>query len=109
MPRASLTNFLTASRLNGALLPVAAGAFGRQRMLLPRGLTPASAANWVSDVRHADEWDPGKGNTLLLMGSIATTARSSSSGQVLLLILLDDSTSPQGKVYLQYCRVPKRR
>ena len=109
VPRGSLTNFLTASGLNSVLLSVPAGAFGGQGMLLPRGLDPGSAANWVSDVRHADEWDPGKGNTPLLMGSVATPARSSSSGQVLLLILLDDSTSPQAKVYLQYCRVPKRR
>jgi len=109
VPRASLTNFLTASGLNDALLPVPAGAFGRQFVSLPRGLDPGSAANWVSDVRHADEWDPGKGNTPLLMGSVATSARSSSKGQVLLLILLDDSTSPQAKVYLQYFRAPKRR
>jgi len=109
VPRGSLTNFLTASGLSGELLPVPAGAFGGQLTPLPRGLDPGSAANWVSDVRHADEWDPGKGNTPLLMGSVATSARSPSSGQVLLLILLDDSTSPQAKVYLQYCHVPKRR
>ena len=62
----------------------------------------------MSDVRRADERDPGKGNTPLLMGSVATSAKSSSRDQVVLLILLDDSTSPQAKVYLQYCRGPKR-
>jgi hypothetical protein len=109
VPRASLTNFLTASGLNGPLLPVPAGAFGRQPMPLPRGLDPGSAANWVSDLRHADEWDPGKGNAPLLLGSVATSAKSSPRDQVLLVILLDDSTSPQAKVYLQYCRGPRRR
>jgi hypothetical protein len=43
------------------------------------------------------------------MGSLATPAKSSSRNQVLLLVLLDDLTSPQAKVYLQYCRGPKRR
>jgi hypothetical protein len=109
VPRASLTNFLTASGLSGALLPVPAGTFGRQLMPLPQGLNPASAVNWVADVRHADEWDPGKGNVPLLLGSVATSAKSSPRDQVLLLILLDDSTSPQAKVYLQYCRGPKLR
>ena len=60
-------------------------------------------------MRHADEWDPGKGNAPLLMGSVATSAKSSPRNQVLLLILLDDSTSLQAKIYLQYCRGPKRR
>jgi hypothetical protein len=109
VPRASLTNFLTASGLKGDLLPVPTGAFGRQIMPLPRGLNAASAVNWVSDVRHADAWDPGKGNTPLLMGSVAPSAKSSPGDRVMLLILVDDSTSPRAKVYLQYCRVPKRR
>ena len=109
VPRASLTNFLTASGLNGGLLPVLAGTFGRQFMPLPQGLNAASALNYVSDVRHAEAWDPGKGNTPLLMGSVATSAKGSPGNQVLLLVLRDDSTSPQAKVYLQYLRGPKRR
>ncbi len=109
VPRASLTNFLAASGLNGPLLPVPAGAFSRQLMTLPRGLNPAAAANWISDVRHADQWDPGKGNVPLLMGSVATSAKSSPRDLVMLLFLLDDSTSTEAKVYLQYCRGPKRR
>ncbi len=54
VPRASLTNFLTASGLNGALLPVPAGTFGQQLMPLPQGLNAASAVNYVSDVRRAE-------------------------------------------------------
>jgi hypothetical protein len=110
VPRTSLTNFLSASGLNGPLMPMPGGAFVPRHVPLPRGLNVGSvAANLVADVCHADQWDPGKGNTPLLMGTEITSAKSSPSDQAMLLILLDNSTSPQAKVYLQYCRGPKRR
>ena len=101
VPRASLTNFLTASGLNAMLLPVPPGAFSSKLMPLPQGLNPAGAVNYIADVRHAEAWDPGKGNTPLLMGSVTAQAKSSPREQVMLLLLLDDSLSPQAKVYLQ--------
>lgn len=109
VPRASLTNFLTLSGLNGEFLPMPAGIFGRQPMPLPGGWDALSAANWLGEMRHADAWDPGKGNSPLRMGVIKTSAKSSPNEQVFLMILLDDSTGPQAKVYLQYCRGPKLR
>ena len=109
VPRASLTNFLTLSSLGTPLLPMPAGTFGRQYMPMFPALNLAGAAEWMSDVRHASEWDPGKGNTPLLMGCIATSAKSSPREQVFMLILVDDSTNAEAKVYLQYFCGPKLR
>src|SRR6266446_6404663 len=49
VPRASLTNFLTLSGLNGEFLPVPAGAFGTRTAPLPVGLDADSAVNWMAD------------------------------------------------------------
>src|ERR1043166_1286221 len=109
VPRSSLTNFLTLSGLNGEFMPVPGGVFARGPIPLPGAINMQGAINWVSDVRHSKQWDPGKGHVPLRMGVVQTTARSSPNGQVFLMILVDDSTNPQANVFLQYCRGPKRR
>jgi hypothetical protein len=109
VPRASLTNFLTSSGLNTMLLPVPPGVFNNKLMALPQALNPGGAVHYIADVRHAEEWDLGKSNAPLLMGSVNSPAKSSPNNQALLLLFLDDSQSPQAKVYFQYARGPKRR
>jgi hypothetical protein len=109
VPRSSLTNLLTLSGLNGEFMPVPGGVFGRGPIPLPGAMNIQGAMNWVSDVRHSKQWDPGQGNVPLRMGVVQTSARSSPKEQVFLMILVDDSTNPQANVFLQYCRGPKRR
>jgi hypothetical protein len=109
VPRNSLTNFLTLSGLNGEFMPVPGGLFGRGPIPLPGALNMQGAIGWVSDVRHSQKWDPGKGNVPLRMGVVKTTARSSPNEQVFLLILLDDSANPAANIFLQYFRGPKKR
>jgi hypothetical protein len=79
-------------------------------------MTPASSEIFQVTRRVAAAFDTagvryflGGSVASAVLGSVATSAKSSPRDQVLLFILLDNSTSPQAKVYLQYCRVPKRR
>jgi hypothetical protein len=109
VPRNSLTNFLTLSGLNGEFIPVPTGLFGRGPIPLPGTLNMQGAMDWVSDVRHSRQWDPGKGNAPLRMGVVQASSRSSPNEHVFLMILVDASTSLEANVFLQYCRGPKRR
>src|SRR5258708_10604498 len=87
VPRASLTNFLTLSGLNGDFHSAPAGAFGRRAMPLPVGLNAGSAVASLADMRHASQSDPGKGNAPLLLGVILPSAKSAPTDQAFLLIL----------------------
>lgn len=109
VPRASLTNFLMLSGLGGELLPVPAQALAIRSVPLPRGLDAGSAVNWLSDARHSDAWDLGKGTAPLLMTIVKTSAKSSPSEAAVLTVFVDDSTSRQAAVYFEYFRLPNRR
>jgi hypothetical protein len=111
VPRSGVTNFLRTSGLFGLgeFIPIPAGVLPKAGMPSLNRLDASSALAWAAEVRHSSEWDPGKNNTPLLMTATKTSALASPKMEVLATVTVENSTSPQANVYIQYCRVPKRR